>query len=283
MRVLLAVDPSPDSRRAAQVVKHLAAPPDLHLLHVVDMDALKHAYEAPAMPQGAFEAYRREVAEVAERTLHEAGAELAPFAADLRLIADTGDAAESIIQTAEDLRADLVVLGQRGMTATPAFLLGGVSQKVATYAPCSVLVVKEPPAAPLSLLLAVDGSEASTAAVRFLAMPPFKGRLPLAAVTVWPSQWFARAGASEEAEAARSEGEGILRRATALLPSGAYEVETEWLEGDPALAILEAASRRRAQMIVVGARGRTAVKRFFLGSVSQKVLVYAACSVLIVR
>lgn len=290
MKVLLAVDASPDSRRAAQMIKHLAQPPDLDVLNVVDIDALKHAYISPTMPAGYYETYRTEVSEVAERVLHEMRAELAPYARQIRLIADTGDAAESIVQTAEESRVQLIVLGQRGMTATPAFLLGGVTQKVATYAPCSVLVVKESSEVLDRVLLAVDGSHESSKALQFLARSPFKAPLRLTLVTVWPTQ---RSGLADQArvplaqatagDAARNMGEDLVNSLATTLREGPYDIVTESLQGDPAFAIMDAATRHEAQLIVVGARGLKAIKRFLLGSVSQKVLVHAACSVLIVR
>lgn len=290
MKVLLAVDASPDSKRAAQVIKLLAEPTDLDVLNVVDLEALKHAYISPAMPAGYYETYRSEVSEVAERVLHEMRAELVPYTSQIRLIADSGDAAESIIQTAEEARSRLIVLGQRGMTATPTFLLGGVSQKVATYAHCSVLIVKEFLPSLDRVLLAVDGSEESNKAVQFLAKAPFKGPVHVAVVTVWPAQRAALFGQARKAEdlasageTAQSMGEDLVRNVAASLRDGAYEVSPECLQGDPAFAILDAATRHDAQMIVLGARGLKAVKRFLLGSVSQKVLVHAACSVLIVR
>ena len=129
MRILLAVDESPDSRNAAQIIKHFSEAPDLHVLNVVDLDALKQAYIPPALTDGYFETYRKEVSQVAERVLNETRAELAPQARQIQLIADTGDPAESIVQTAEQSGNELVVLGQRGMTATPPFLLGGVRRK----------------------------------------------------------------------------------------------------------------------------------------------------------
>jgi nucleotide-binding universal stress UspA family protein len=49
------------------------------------------------------------------------------------------------------------------------------------------------------------------------------------------------------------------------------------------LAILKSAKQYDVQMIVMGARGLKGIKRFFLGSVSQKVLMHGDCSVLIVR
>src|SRR5574341_1559505 len=57
MRVLLAVDASPDSRNAAGMIAHLVEPPDLHVLNVVDVEALQHAYESPDLPAGYFETY----------------------------------------------------------------------------------------------------------------------------------------------------------------------------------------------------------------------------------
>jgi len=290
MRVLLAVDASPDSRNAAGLIRHLADPPDLHVLNVVDVEALQHAYDSPEMPAGYYETYRKEVSEAAERVLHEMKADLAPYAGHIRLIADTGDAAENIIQTAEESRADLTILGQRGMTATPTFLLGGVSQKVATYAPCSVLIVKEPQPTLDHVLLALDGSDESKKAVRFLTQAPFKSPMWVTAVTVWQGRHPGLFGPAKglrdlraAAKTARAKGEESLRDITAPLTTGPYEMETEWLQGDPALSLIEAAARHQAQMIVLGARGVTGIKRFLLGSVSQKVLVHAPCSVLIVR
>ncbi len=55
-----------------------------------------------------------------------------------------GHAAEEILKTAKRIRADLVVVGSRGLTGLRRFLLGSVTHKVARHAPCSVLVVRQP-------------------------------------------------------------------------------------------------------------------------------------------
>jgi nucleotide-binding universal stress UspA family protein len=290
MRILLAIDASPDSQHAAHMIRHCAQPPSLDILNVVDVDALRHAYISPEVPESYLDTYRQEVSEVAEKVLHEMKAELEPLSLHVRLIADSGDAAESIIQTAEESRSDLIIVGQRGMTSSPSFLLGGVSQKVATYAPCSVLVVKDDPIVLDRIVLAVDGSEASHKAVEFLRRPPFKAPLRVHVVTVWPqgaamssAHPGKRSGRSELKEVVRTKGEELLRTVATELTQGPYTVQTELLRGDPAFAILDAAIRQDARMVVVGARGLTAIKRFLLGSVCQKVLVHALCSVLIVR
>jgi len=290
MRLVLAVDASPDSRNAAQVIRHMTEPPVLDVLNVVDEDALKHAYISPTIPADYLEMYRREVTEVAEQVLHEMKAELESQCRHIRLIADSGDAAESIIQTAEESHAELIIIGQRGMTGTPSFLLGGVSQKVSTYAPCSVLVVKEPIAKLERILVAVDGSEAGHKAVEFLARCPFKGPVQVMVVTVWPSgrsgAWgipLGKPGRSEVQQVVEEKGEELLRNIARECACETYRVTTELLHGDPAFAILDAAVRHQAQIVVIGSRGMKAIKRFLLGSVSAKVLVHATCSVLIVR
>jgi nucleotide-binding universal stress UspA family protein len=284
MRVVLAVDASPDSKNAARIIRSLAEPPILDVLNVVDEDALRHAYISPTMPADYLDTYRKEVTEVAEQVLHEMKAELEPHCRHIRLIADSGDAAESIIQTAEESHADLVIVGQRGMTATPSFLLGGVSQKVARYASCSILVVKESIARLERIVLAVDGSEAAHRAVEFLAAGPFKELTEMTIVTVWPpgrsERWAKR---SEVQQVVEEKGRELLDNIAGTCARHPYKIITELLHGDPAFAILDAAARHQAQIIAIGSRGVKAIKRFLLGSVSEKVLVHAPCSVLIVR
>ena len=53
-----------------------------------------------------------------------------------------GDAADAILDIAEEQRSDLIVVGNKGMTGAKRFLLGSVPNKVSHHAPCSVLVVR---------------------------------------------------------------------------------------------------------------------------------------------
>jgi nucleotide-binding universal stress UspA family protein len=53
-----------------------------------------------------------------------------------------GDAADAILDVAEEQRCDLIVVGNRGMTGAKRFLLGSVPNKISHHAPCSVLVVR---------------------------------------------------------------------------------------------------------------------------------------------
>ena len=53
-----------------------------------------------------------------------------------------GDPADAILDVAEEQGADLIVVGNRGMTGAKRFLLGSVPNKVSHHAPCSVLIIR---------------------------------------------------------------------------------------------------------------------------------------------
>jgi nucleotide-binding universal stress UspA family protein len=53
-----------------------------------------------------------------------------------------GDPADAIIDVAEETNADLVIVGNKGMTGARRFLLGSVPNKISHHAPCSVLIVR---------------------------------------------------------------------------------------------------------------------------------------------
>jgi nucleotide-binding universal stress UspA family protein len=61
---------------------------------------------------------------------------------DVALFARQGDPADAILDVAEEQGADLIVVGNKGMTGAKRFLLGSVPNKVSHHAPCSVLIVR---------------------------------------------------------------------------------------------------------------------------------------------
>ena len=61
---------------------------------------------------------------------------------ELRTHAREGDPADAILDVAEERGADLIVVGNKGMTGAKRFLLGSVPNKVSHHAPCSVLIVR---------------------------------------------------------------------------------------------------------------------------------------------
>jgi nucleotide-binding universal stress UspA family protein len=62
--------------------------------------------------------------------------------AEVETFARQGDAADAILDVAEEHHCDLIVVGNKGMTGAKRFLLGSVPNKVSHHAPCSVLIVR---------------------------------------------------------------------------------------------------------------------------------------------
>jgi len=77
-----------------------------------------------------------ELLRAAEQEAHAAGV------AEVETYARQGDAADAILDVAEEQRSDLIVVGNKGMTGAKRFLLGSVPNKVSHHAPCSVLIVR---------------------------------------------------------------------------------------------------------------------------------------------
>jgi nucleotide-binding universal stress UspA family protein len=65
-----------------------------------------------------------------------------PKGLELETHAREGDPAEVIIQVANEQQADLIIVGNSGLTGIKRFLLGSVSSKVSHHAPCSVMIVR---------------------------------------------------------------------------------------------------------------------------------------------
>jgi nucleotide-binding universal stress UspA family protein len=73
----------------------------------------------------------------------EAAAEVARAAGvEVTIYARQGDPADAILDVAEEQEADLIVVGNKGMTGAKRFLLGSVPNKVSHHAPCSVLIIR---------------------------------------------------------------------------------------------------------------------------------------------
>jgi nucleotide-binding universal stress UspA family protein len=77
-----------------------------------------------------------------DATLAEAAKEIEESGVEAKTYARQGDPADAIIDIAEEEKADLIIVGNKGMTGAKRFLLGSVPNKVSHHAPCSVLIVR---------------------------------------------------------------------------------------------------------------------------------------------
>ncbi len=77
-----------------------------------------------------------------ERTLQEGAQTLEADGIAVETLAREGDPADAILDVAEEQGADLIVVGNKGMTGAKRFLLGSVPNKVSHHAPCSVMIIR---------------------------------------------------------------------------------------------------------------------------------------------
>ncbi|GAA2631551.1 universal stress protein [Paractinoplanes durhamensis] len=183
---------------------------------------------------------------------------------------ERASAAGTLIERSAE--AGLIVLGSRGHSAVTG-LLGSVSVAVSAQAACPVIVVRgdQQPAAPI--VVGVDDSPSAQAALAFAAELAAARNVPLRVIHARPpvtSPWDFTPG-----EAAFDAADNPLAGWAEKYPQ--VEFVAEAVTEHPAAAL--AAASTTAQLLVVGTRGRGAVRGMLLGSVSQHALRHSACTV----
>lgn len=133
----------------------------------------------------------------------------------------------------------------------------------------------------MNILLAVDASSASQAAVDQLTARPWPAGSQFEVLTVVENPGFLTQGLATEELQARAE--RLADAAATHLRSHQLQVKAVVAVGDPKAQILDHAAAMHADLIVLGANGLGAVERFLVGSVSRAVLRFASCSVALVR
>ena len=136
------------------------------------------------------------------------------------------------------------------------------------------------------IVVGIDGSEASDAALAFALEEAKLRKLPLRIVCAWEIPAIEYAGAAfvptpDLAESAERDADEALARAVAKLgPDPGIHIETAAVHGHPAKVLVEQASG--ATLLVVGTRGHGGLASLLLGSVSQAVAHHCSIPLAIV-
>lgn len=289
MRVLLAIDGSLSSGAASQLVGSLTWP-EGSVIKVIGI--VEPLVEVPA-PLAGPSPVPDLVGQDLERVLEGVVASLAkPTLIVSRTILE-GRPGTLIVEAAADFRAELVVVGSRGLGPLGSMLLGSVSAEVVDHAPCPVLVVRRPTAE--AVLVAVDASPSARAAVAFLKSTRILGRRRVEVLSVAPDPGppgtYQLAGISDRPFDSfdarvledRRRAEAIAADAGQRLRDIGCDVRWSISAGHAAHEIIEAAACFGSGLIVMGSRGHTGLARLVLGSVARNVLLHTSASVLIVR
>lgn len=219
-----------------------------------------------------------------------------PATYDTRVTVDVvdGDSASGLIEMAREHRASMIVVGRRGRGGFKRLLLGSVSDEVATYATCPVVVTSKAQSwrPESTIVVGVDGSDDSDRALAWAADQARLAGSRLHVVHAWDRPYVAPdslAGtvpflAEDQAALARS-AEAVLQDSLArVIPDqSGLTVTSEVVEGYPSAVLTEVASSDHAQLLVIGTRGLGGFSSMLLGSVAHQCLHHAVCPVAVIR
>jgi nucleotide-binding universal stress UspA family protein len=292
MKVLVAVDGSPSSLDAVSLVGRLVNPTtDEVAIFFSPLEVEKKlAGRSETLVEGA-----------AAAVIEEAAKRLPPtMAKKAEPITSSKPPAVGILTAAETWKADLIIVGARGMSSVERLLLGSVSRAVLHGAHLPVLVVRAAPAENAMSVLACH-HEASAAAVAAIVgklhWPAVtKGRVIAVAESLLAGPlptWLenrvrdpdtaaiAKAWEQEHAE----EVSRLTQRLDAFqksLPPAFHGSKPIVLEGNPGDRIIATAKSDHDDLIVLGRTPTDALTRWLLGSTSEAVLMHAHTNVLLV-
>jgi nucleotide-binding universal stress UspA family protein len=284
MRILVATDGSADASNAIEWLLHFPLPPDAVVGLVIV--APRPIFHTDTVAWAELQAHTQGL-------LEDARARLAKRWPTVTADVLYGDPRDTICNAAYRRRADLIVLGARGLGAISAFLVGSVSLGVARQAPCAVLVCKGAPRPVQTVTVALDGSPDSAAAFRFFSALALPGGLTARLLGVvqplgrYPSSApdlispALMSALMQYEDGLRQELQAPLDEAARMLTGRVGSIVKLTPAGLPANEIVQDAAD--SDLVVVGARGLGPLKRVLLGSVSENVLAHASCPVLVVR
>jgi len=285
MKTILAVDGSDNSYEAVHALKYFARAEQLTLLHALDVPRPAYPMMLPEVAEELYKSLEKSMREDGERLLDRVQSLLPMHAGPSTKHLRIGSPAEVIVSTAEEQKADLIVMGARGLGPVKERLFGSVSHRILTLAPCATLIVNGPVKAMKQILLPLQGLSDAEAAIRFLQLKPFHEAVEVTLLTVLPSTeppWPGDAVAAAEKlevqalQSARDYIDGVAERLRTI----GYQARGVAVLGTPSSMILQEATKLRSDLILMGTRGRQGITRFVLGSVSHAVLHQMPCPVL---
>lgn len=287
--VVVGVDGSASALRAVRWAAHEAQRRHalLRLVHVCYLVPVRHPTQVAPPP-----AYHDAILMQGRHWLNQAAGTARTAVPDLALSTDLRDGITADVLVGESATAQLVVLGSRGLGGFTGLLVGSVAVALSAHSHCPVVVVRAstadgPPPEAGPVVVGVDGSTLSEAAVEFAFEAAAARKVPLLAVHTWVDVDMAGAWA---ALPRTIDWDRVEAEETRLLDN----VLAGWVDKFPDVEVRRVVERDRprrvllqhaadAQLVVVGSRGRSGLTGLGLGSVSQSLLRHAECPVVVVR
>ena len=179
----------------------------------------------------------------------------------------------AIVETAEKIGPDLIIMGRCGKSALARILMGNVTARVIGNSPMNVLVVPRGGMAGFErILVASDGSPYSDAAFKLALSMAKQAKSRLIGVAVAPKE-----GDIIETQA-------IIRRMITAASGAGVPFKGVNPQGvAPDDGIVQQAIKNEVDLIIVGSYGRTGLKKLLMGIVAERVIGGSPCPILVVK
>lgn len=298
MKILMAYDGSKQAVAAFNFLDKLPIPDkaQVTILHTVN----SVSYDSPVIPDSTFNEiirYNDYLKEQGEALIDQLLKEQSNSRFDLNGMVKIGNAADAILEQADSMQPDLIVVGSRGLNPVKAYLMGGVSAKVLKYCKCPILIFRESVGASsesnkVRALLGYDTSKTSDklceyfnkldlnkvdmlSLVSVLEPPP-----ELALVDTMQSNWHSLKSDEKYLNDRLEEAKNQFNEKHPKL-----QINQNVLPQDKSIchSLLDYAELENIDLICLGNKGKNAFERFLLGNVSLKVAEHSKASVLIYK
>lgn len=285
MRVVIGIDWSDQAFAAITQTLQLYHPTDVTLVHAVELGILQHPVVAQAGNVQGYEDFRNSMIDSGRQLLDRAAAMVPAEVTSIRKVNEIGSPAQVILDSADNLSADLIVVGVRGRSRLSEVVLGSVSHRVLLHSSRPVLIVRGAARKIQRVLVAIEDRDDADRIAKWLTHHPFTDPTELcvlhALVPIGVNDPYDALGTGTWWEGAERYADELVNSTAAKLLNPPYTVSRNVATGNPASVIEQEAKGR--DLVVVTSHGRKGLSRFLLGSVSHAVVHHVTCPVLVLR
>ena len=285
MKIVAGVDWSDEAFAAVEQLGLLYKPDEVLLVHGADLGMFQSPLMAGAANLQGYDEFRGAMIDAGRQAVERGRTVLPSDIPSVQTKSEPHHAAAFILDNANALKADLIVVGTHNHSRLAELLVGSVSHHVLLHSSIPTLIVKGKAKPVARALLAVEGRDDAARVRSWLMAHPFRNPMALTILSIVPSLTMVEpaimAGYQTWSEEHKRQAEQIVAETAQTLAGPRFTVTTEVRTGDPVSAVCAAAAGY--DLIIVGSHGRQGIDRFLLGSVSHGIVHRAGCSVLVIR
>lgn len=279
-KILVAVDGSDSSKNAFRQACKIARQDASWITVITTIPFYQDLFQMPSIQEKVSKTLRED----GEKVISEIKKIADQEDAFIRPILEEGSPVNTIVDAAAENNFDLIVMGRHGKSHLERALVGSVTARVIGHSRGDVLVIPKGAVVGWSkILISTDGSKYSTAATEKAIdlAKSYGGQLEAVSVVDVTEEFHTEApGAVEE----------LVRKAKGFVDDVRKKAETQGIktetlvrEGETFKVITNLSKEYKTDVIVMGSHGRTGMNRLLMGSVTEKVIGYALCPVLVVK